>query len=241
MLPTTVTTTGTSPAVGSAIINASQGGLFLWCATARDRISSTGDPVASSVRETTTCYMRGLKEVIGLTTNNDQQWRWRRICFTTKSLLLRFTGIAGATPVALEASPQGWVRLLNNQNTVPLVRNTITTEVFDGANGIDWLSYMVAKTDNQRITVLYDRIKMIRSGNGTGVNRTFNMWHPMNKNLVYNNDESGERDTDEVFSSTALAGMGDYYVLDLFDCPANGSASNELRFDPQATLYWHEK
>jgi len=63
----------------------------------------------------------------------------------------------------------------------------------------------------------------------------------MGKNLIYDDDELGG-ETEEGFLSTRGSGsMGDYYVVDFFR-PANiAGVDDVIRFDPTATLYWHEK
>ena len=62
----------------------------------------------------------------------------------------------------------------------------------------------------------------------------------MNKNMVYANDENGEGETLDVISTASKHGMGDYYVVDFFNANG-GTASDLLDFNPEATLYWHEK
>lgn len=240
MIPFTVAPDGTAGAVGAYNVSGSVGGFFLWCSTARDRTSLTNDNNASSVRSSDTVYMRGLKETISLRTNSGETWRWRRIVFTTKDSAVRLTGVTGTAPVAIEASPNGWVRLLNNQSSNGTNTGLIYAFIFKGMGGVDWLNAMSAKTDSSRISVMYDKTVTLQSGNASGITRQYKRWHPMNKNLTYDNDENGEQETISYFSTAAKPGMGDCYVLDFFECNQQTSA-NILAFQPQATLYWHEK
>jgi hypothetical protein len=62
----------------------------------------------------------------------------------------------------------------------------------------------------------------------------------MNKTLVYDDDEAGGQTSQDYFSVSSKAGMGDYYVMDIFQCP-NGNGSDNLTVSPEATLYWHER
>lgn len=62
----------------------------------------------------------------------------------------------------------------------------------------------------------------------------------MNKNLVFSNDEAGETETSDAFSTVGKAGMGDFYIYDIFQSIGTDAAQH-LAFEPQATLYWHEK
>lgn len=205
---------------------------YIWCATARDRTTAAGgDPNASSLRESDLVYMRGLKERITLATDSSMAWRWRRICFTKKGPL----GLS-VTP-ALETS-NGWQRGVYNLSSGDAI--TLNTSLFRGASGIDWSSPLIAKVDTQRVTVKYDVTRTLSSGNASGKFFRFNHWFPMNSNLMYSNDEVGEGTSTDAFSTTGKAGMGDYYIVDIFQS-IGASATDNLRFEPQATLYWHEK
>lgn len=63
----------------------------------------------------------------------------------------------------------------------------------------------------------------------------------MNKNLVYDDDESGEQEQGAYTSVDSKAGMGDYYVLDLVQSGTGGSTSDLFLITANSTLYWHEK
>ena len=63
----------------------------------------------------------------------------------------------------------------------------------------------------------------------------------MNHNLVYGDDEVGGQEATTLFSTEGKAGMGDYYVVDLFQPSFGAGESDTLYFRPQATLYWHER
>lgn len=210
---------------------------FIWCATARDRVSnlSPGDPNASSVRTKDNVYMRGLKERILLQTNSNVPWRWRRICFTVKGLYASADGAVDS----LENS-NGWTRFISNFYNTNF-GNHINTFLFKGSFGIDWNDVLTAKVDTQRVTVKYDVLRNINSGTNYGVLRSYKMWMPMNKSLVYANDELGESESSDTHSTQGKAGMGDYFIVDYFQSHAVATSNDSLSFEPQATLYWHER
>lgn len=208
--------------------------VFIWNATARDRLSNNNQPTASSVRESDTCFMRGLKERITIRTGSQASWRWRRICITMKGYEQNF-----APTYPDQENSNGWMRMLRNYNGLPVLA-AFTDYIFKGNQGVDWFDVMNAKIDTNRVTLKYDKIRTINSGNGVGKYANYNLWHPMNHNLVYANDESGEGESNQVVSTQGRAGMGDYYVIDLFTC-ATGGSGDSLLFQPEATLYWHEK
>lgn len=238
MLNTAVNPDGTGAVVSSFDILASTGATFLWCATARDR-ESPNDDNASSVRERDSVYMRGLRESIFLKSNTQDCWRWRRICFTTKSIDFRGTLNTGTDPTSLETS-NGWVRLLRNGSNTTF-NQSMVVQLFKGAASIDWFNQFTAKVDTSRVDLKYDRTRILRSGNAAGVYLKDRHWYGMNKTLVYNNDEVGEGESISNYSSGAKPGMGDYYIYDLFDCATSNAASTLLNFQPEATLYWHER
>ena len=232
MMPVTAGPGGAVPTLGP-YQQIGTGQLFsIWCATARDRENDT----LQNSRTATSCFMRGLKERITFSANSGRSWRWRRICFTAKGL---FSNLAGSID-SLEMSPNGWVRLLTNQDASTW-GNVVKGTLFRGASGLDWYDIFDAKTDNSRLTIKYDQTRILNSGNEFGKFSHFKMWHPMNKNLVYGDDENGATDNDPLYSSLGKAGMGDYYVVDILQAGQGATQDDTILFNPQATLYWHEK
>lgn len=234
MIATATAPDNTAPTLGGQIITGNTApAVFLWCATARDRPTSTEDQEADSVRTATTCYMRGLKERVTFLTNSGASWRWRRICFT-----IRGTLPLEATPVSLETS-NGWIRLVKRIESTSTWSN-FQAIVFKGGAGVDWLDSYEAPLDTTRIDVKYDRRRVLNSGNQQGKYFDFGHWFPMNKNLVYGDDEFAQSENAASRSTTSKAGMGDYYIMDIIES-ATGLQADTLGFSPEATLYWHEK
>lgn len=217
---------------------------FPWNVTARDISDlngATAPSAAIATRNSTNCYMVGLKERIEVQVNTGCPWQWRRICFTAKGQVPGLT--ATTTMYPFSETSDGIVRVVNH---LPGNRNTgaqysLYEILFKGQNASDWSDVMTAKVDNSRVTVKYDRVRTIASGNEDGVIRSYNHWHPMRKSLVYNDDEVGSTTKPSYTSTLGKAGMGDYYVVDLFRSRYGASTNDQLLFQPQATLYWHEK
>lgn len=63
----------------------------------------------------------------------------------------------------------------------------------------------------------------------------------MNANLLYDDDEAGTSMVPSYFSTEGRAGMGDYYVLDIIAAGSGATSTDQLTFNPQTTLYWHER
>jgi len=166
--------------------------------------------------------------------NGAASWLWRRIVFTSKGL---YNGLG--TSIDYLYTSSGYVRLLADQNT-SAYGSVISALLFQGNFGIDWNDLMTAKTDNTRVTVLYDKVRRLAPGSASNQIWRYKMWHPMNKNLVYNNEENGPNETTQAYSTVSKPGMGDVHIVDMFTCASN-SSSDQLAFNPEATLYWHEK
>nr|QTE03614.1 MAG: capsid protein [Gemycircularvirus] len=252
----TVTTSGSSgtpiaPAFGPAFINATDGGYFLWCATAQNLYTANGpNPVsADAARTAQTCYMRGLSEHIRIQTSSPLPWFHRRICFTTKHAVFRSQ--IGTTPTPVNTivpyyddSARGMERWLQNQtnNNASVTVANWNGWIFKGAEGSDWSDRIIAPVDTTRIDVKFDKTWTLQSGNAVGIVRERKLWHPMNKNLTYDDDESGEAETDTSYYTVAdKRGMGDFYILDIIQAGTGGSATDLMRFDCNSTLYWHER
>jgi len=231
-----------------AIVNGGQGpnivAAFLWCATARDNTTSNanfqGTKFNLATRTSSTPYMIGLKEAIEIQVSTGMPWQWRRICFTFKGPL-GLTYDEG-TSIATETS-NGWMRVVNQiQGDAGGGQQYILFEkLFKGQNTMDWNDPMTAKVDNSRVTLRYDSTCSLASGNEDGFIRKYNRWHSMRKTLVYDDDELGGGTNARTLSTEGKAGMGDYYVLDLFRARQDSATTDRLSFRPESTLYWHEK
>lgn len=179
----------------------------------------------------------GSQGKIRLQTLGGVGWSWRRICYTLKGDRILNGDIDPSSSQYFRLTSNGMVRLVHQEPS----SRTIET-VFQGQQGQDWENAMNAKVDTRNISVMYDRIRTIQSGNESGVSRHYNLWHPMNKNIVYEDEEAGDSMFTSAVSTESRAGMGDYYVTDFFEPNRGGVAGDDdLEFQPHATFYWHEK
>lgn len=212
---------------------------FLWCATARtnENGNTTGTKFDEATRTATTCFMRGLQERVEIQTSSSIPWQWRRILFTAKGVQNALT--TGGNFWLANLTSNGYRRTVNEVFGVN--QTSLNGSLFSGAEGSDWDDPMVAKVDARRVTVLYDKIRTIASGNASGVIRRYKFWHAFNKNLVYSDDEVGGQEAASQYSTLGKPGMGDVYVVDIIK-PLGGSVSgDQMLFRPNSTLYWHEK
>lgn len=198
-------------------------------------------------RTATTCYMRGFSERLRIQTNSHIPWFHRRICFALRGLGAFNTINSQDTPVqgfgsSIDTS-NGMERLWFNQ-AVNAMSNTTTAQLsvlFKGAQGSDWNDVIVAPVDTARVDMKYDKTWLIKSPNEAGAIADRKLWHPMNKNLVFDDDETGESMTSSYLSVDSKQGMGDYYILDLFQPGLGASTSDLINISANSTLYWHER
>lgn len=213
---------------------------FLYCPTARDMFvnntSTIGPTAMNSLRTASTCFIRGISEKIHIQSSTSQPWVWRRIVFAYKGPAFAITAPAGAL-IQQELVPQGQVRTVTNYNQSNLIRE----QLFRGKQGIDWTDIFMAPIDTANYNPLYDKTMTITSGNDSGFNKVYSRWHPINKNLTYNDDEDGLGEDTAKFSTAGRPGIGDIYVYDILRAEAAATTSDVLLFEPNAVLYWHER
>ena len=228
--------------LGGATYSGGTGAVFqtVWCPTARPAESYTGitgSPLQKQIRQNSNCFMRGVKESIMANTNSGITWKWRRICFTMKGDTVNQGNPDPDTSSVFRQTSNGMMRLWTQEaGTI----GAVNAVVFKGQNGTDWSDHFAAKTDSTQVTVKFDKTFIISSGNSQGVVRKMKLWHPMNKTLIYEDDENGDVMTPSPFSVESKAGMGDYYIYDIVE-PNGGTSEDTLVLDSQATLYWHER
>ncbi|ANC51608.1 capsid protein [Faeces associated gemycircularvirus 22] len=235
-------------ALGGVFINGTGSGKIIWSPTAMDLSTDDIDntAISSSLRTSQVCYMRGVAEHLRIQTSNGLAWFHRRICFTSKAPEFRY--MAGDSAPNAQWNPyiensNGLQRFMLNMQ-VNNMNNTISrmeTLIFKGQQGKDWSDPLIAPLDRYQIDVKFDKTWTIRSGNEKGTVAERKLWHPMNKNLVYADDENGTDEVTSHFSVTDKQGMGDYYIYDIFIPGAGSSSGDYINITPSTTIFWHEK
>lgn len=244
--------TGAIRILGGGTSNEIPCGYFLFCPSARTLSNTAATPytvAAEAARTATTTYARGYKEKIRITSSSGQPWLWRRIVFMLKfALTSPGTDTSPNQPPVLYANTAGlgMVRVAQNIfiNNTPKYAQLINELVFKGSAGVDWIDVMDAPIDTRRVDLKSDTTRRMVSGNNLGFNKEFNCWHPINKNIVYDDDEVGDSMGTSFYSVRDKRGAGNMYVMDLFSPgQAGGAATNTdyLVVDFNGSYYWHEK
>lgn len=251
----TSTSSGTSVTIGPGplLVNGRDGCISLFSPTAMDLTDSGGGLGAISeqaTRTSTTCFMRGFSERIRIQTSSGIPWFWRRIVFSSKrpqvfnSLSQSPSAVQtnGNNPAFIDTS-NGMERLYFNQ-AINIADQTIAqwyTILFRGVRDKDWTDPLTAAVDPTRVDLMSDTHHTIRSGNQAGTVKDYKKYVSMNKNLVYDDDESGDGESSSYTSVQDKRGLGDVYILDLFYPGTGATVTDLLQLTSSSNLYWHEK
>lgn len=201
------------------------------------------------LRTASTCYMNGFSENLRVSTSSALPWFHRRICFTLKGVntfnqqLNSDNSTIGIEYRPWVASSNGMQRLWLNQeiNTMPNTMRASWELMFAGTLDEDWNDLIAAPLDTSRVSVKFDKTWILQSGNERGIVRERKLWHPMKKNLVYADEESGNEMKTSFISTTAKPGMGDYYIVDIIQPGTGGVAGDRIELQANSALYWAEK
>ena len=153
--------------------------VFIWNATGRPAENSDGQrgsKVDVSLRTSESIFAVGVKERITLETNNSAPWQWRRICFTSKD---DFGQRDPDTSDYFRRTSNGMVRLVRAQNEVTYLQD----QLFEGQRNQDWLSMITAPVSTRHYSIKYDKTRVIKSQNDSGLTHNYKLWHPMRSNI----------------------------------------------------------
>lgn len=200
---------------------------YLFCPTAR--AMNTGIPEEQD-RRATTVFMKGYGEKLELGPNTGATWKWRRIVFETKGVYDSST---------YQFTSNGFRRIWRPQSVANF---TATAElVLEGVVGYDHSTVYTARPDRTRVKVHSDVTRLLRSGNDFPHVHSFKPYYSFEKNLTYDDDESGGSDTTAYFSNTGNRGMGDVYIWDIITDVGAKVGEDSIFIRGDGTLYWHEK
>ena len=263
MPPVVITSGGFAGTIGIPYVMTGQNDwVFAFCPSARDSHlnNNTAFPIGQRgmyQRSLTDVYVRGYKEIISMATSSGAHWLWRRIVVTMKTPLWNeFPSLTVQRQVPLVGGrSSGQVRTMYNIGSTPdgetEVAKAVYDVLFEGTQEVDWHNVFNAKIDKRFVRTISDKVTTIQSGNDEAIYRNYKKWYPVNGNMHYNEKEEGDKIKDDMdvatlenakskFSADGITGVGDLWVFDFFTC-ASRVASDELRFQPNGTFFWHER
>lgn len=213
-----------------------QAGALIFCPTYRFlETDATGSVTQSaSARQSQYCYYRGVKETILFTVSGPAPVRWRRIVFETQQSVMAASFYTSVIPgVGGRARPMS-----NLAGAAEFV--TLTELIFKGVQTADWNNIFDAKIDTQRIKIHSDKSRVLNPGNASGKTTIHKQWTALNKTLIYGDDELGDDEVTNPFCASTNKTLGNIFIVDFFE-PTIGGTGTQINFNPQTTVYWHEK
>ena len=199
---------------------------FLWNPTARPLSFAN----VSTKRNRTTVYQKGLREHLQLDIDDGNPLRWRRIVFETKEYRNDAARLIVSNDVKRLITPMSVAEFGN-----------LASALFEGSEGNDWSTTFTAKVDLNRVKLHSDKSRILRSGNDHTHSHSFRVYYPFEKNFTYDEDEFADGKTSSVYATSGLKGMGDVYVLDIFQNVGGDVDDWRAIWRANATMYWHEK
>jgi len=189
----------------------------------------------------------GYKERVQIDILGGGIWKWRRLVFTFKGSALWNQQPTWTNPFHNQGPVEPQATRMSRYIAQPATDQLayIRSVLWDGTEGVDWSTEFTAKVDTSQITPMYDKVTTFNPRNESGFSRTFNLWHPIRRNIVYGDDESGGSDVTyggSYVSVEGKPGVGDVYVYDIayLAVPAAGGNAS-MNFNPEGTFYWHER
>lgn len=215
---------------------------FMWCPTWRQRRTASTD---EHVRANQEVFMRGIKDRIMVSATFSLIHR--RVCFWSHRR------IDDARPFVFDNSDVIDAPSYQRRNLVALYPNLdeeIFEYLFKGTVGFDYSenSRWDTPLDNKRVKVVYDKQYTITpnyaapDGAQFGKTLTRKLWHPINRKVLYDDDEEGADVNGSGWSAQTPESLGNYYVLDIFSTGQYIEGSNDQvgTYMPESTTYWHE-
>lgn len=244
--PKAITQAGRPPQLGFNTIDLTGIHVILFNPTHRFLVPNNA--AYNALRTSTRPFIKGLMERVELNPTDGSTWWWRRIIFAVKQRMgnTDTTEANIGAQATVGATSYRQIRDLSGETSGNYYDTNVTlqTLLFEGVQSVDWLSPLSAKIDQTRVTLIKDKTRSVSSGNDWGKPRIFRDWTPINKTLVYDDEENGLAVTPSPRSVTSKSGIGNIYVVDFFQCPRpanSGTPGSGMTVNPASTLYWHEK
>jgi hypothetical protein len=246
--PSVIVAAGTPLTMMNKAVDGTNVHAILQCPTYRFLVPNNA--AYEAYRTSTRPFMKGLAETYTMVPNDSSVWWHRRIVFALKSPLGTAT-IQAAIGAQTNSSVNATYRVmrdLSGQTTGDYHDLKVNIEgfLFQGTVNNDWTNVFSASLDRTRVDVMSDTRTYISSGNAAAKPRVVKRYVPLNKTLVYDDDENLLTMTPSPLSVQTKAGMGNLFVYDLFNCPApvspgSDAGNSAISVSSTQTLYWHEK
>lgn len=217
--------------------------LFCYCPTYR--YLNPSNAAYSALRTSTSPYYIGLSEKFNFQPSDNSVWMWRRIIVAVKENIgldvqMKANGAQDSVN-AVTTRPFHNLGITSSVQSWQDMYDEVQANLFKGIKTTDWSDQMIAKVDNTVFTVFCDKTRRIASGNDVSAPRYMKHYQPINRTVVYRDEENGVSVTPYPTSVQSKPGVGNIYVFDLFQAPVPKTTTSSLTFSCTSTTYWHEK
>lgn len=216
---------------------------YLWCPSWRQRRTGSTD---EHVRANQEVFMRGIKDRVMVSATFSLVHR--RVCFWSHRRIDDGRPFTFENPDVIDAPSY------QRRNLVPLYPNLdeeLFEYLFKGTVGFDYSedSRWDTPLDNKRLKIVFDQQYTVTpnyaiaddaASFGKTITRKF--WHPINRKIMYDDDEEGADVAGSGWSANTPESLGNFYILDIFSTgqSVDGSTQSVGTFMPESTTYWHE-
>lgn len=200
--------------------------VYMWCPTYRQN----GATSAYNRRGKTRTYFRGIKENVELFLPSACPLQWRRIVVSSPLNVVNTVSYDTAN-----VFQQGRTQTPQFSSYFAFLE-----VIMQGTFGIDYNNHFTAKIDTKRARVMYDKVRTISPKTTKGAIQKFKFWHPVNKSLIYDDEEEGGNINSSPWAVQS-PGNDNVYVIDLFANFNAALTTERARWAVQSTVYWHER
>lgn len=200
--------------------------LYMWCPTWRQNFAGG----AFNRRGKTKTYFRGIKENVELLIPSACPLQWRRLVVTSPLNVVNTVSYDTA-----DLSTMGRTQTPQFSSYFAFME-----VIMQGTFGVDYNNHFTAKVDTKRATVIYDKTRTVSPKTTKGALQKYSFWHPINKNITYDDEEQGGSITSSGWAVQS-PGNDNIYILDLFAGYNVAATTERANWSVASTVYWHER
>lgn len=161
-------------------------------------------------------------------------FHWRRVVFWTHERFPQFETVVAAGGTRFRYGVTYGV------TDTPV--QAIQELMFQGTIGIDWdpTRPMDARLDRHRIKIVSDRRVNFNPQSDNGRYSVFKRWHGIRRRIMYDQEEAGDDQISDIWSTVAPTSSGNLFIVDFFGFPPGLAQGAQARLGLQSTVYWRE-
>ena len=234
----------TTSGPGNVILSGPGNVYVLSCPTYLNRqLAPKEIPRRDYLREQAKIFYRGVREEVSISVS--EPVFWRRVVFFMNEELEQGVPLFPTHPAT--GNPYRMRNMLPFRPEQGQADELLGLKLWEGLVGVDFSEDTRWKSplSKRACRVVYDRTATINPSHEyttteSGQMRNRTMWHPVNRKLLYHDQESGN-DVNPSPWVSELPNQGNMYIMDIFSlgrAEAEGSVMGSWNL--QSKIYWHE-